>query len=79
LDLLEAAGFDMELAGAELLGRDVAAICSPAALARIQLLIESEPDVERLTHQMIHSAYLEAEPALVRMIGAFRRGILTEL
>ena len=32
MDLLEAAGCDMELAGAELLGRDVARLCSPIVL-----------------------------------------------
>lgn len=34
LDLLEGVAFNMELAGAELLGRDVARVCSPPALAR---------------------------------------------
>ena len=31
MELLEAVRFDMELAGAELLGRDVARVCSPEA------------------------------------------------
>ena len=29
MDLLEAVGFDMQVAGAELLGHDVAHLCSP--------------------------------------------------
>jgi predicted nucleotidyltransferase len=38
MDLLETAGFDMELAGAELLGRDVATICQTKVLHQIRSL-----------------------------------------
>jgi|SRR5579863_2914553 len=44
MDLLETVGFDMELAGAELLGRDVARVCSPPVLLQIRSLLRSEPD-----------------------------------
>ena len=36
LDLFEAVGFDMEAAGAELLGRDVAQLCSLSLLDRVR-------------------------------------------
>jgi predicted nucleotidyltransferase len=36
MDLLETVAFDMELAGAELLGRDVARVCSPPVLVQIR-------------------------------------------
>jgi predicted nucleotidyltransferase len=45
LGLLEEMGFDMELAGAELLGRDVSGLCSPLMLDRIRLLFASESDI----------------------------------
>ena len=46
----------MELAGAELLGRDVARICSLAVLLKAQALLQSEPNLERLLNQMIQSS-----------------------
>ena len=59
--LLEAAGFSMEMAGAELLGCDVARICSPTVLVHILALLRSEPDLERLVSQMVQtSTYTEA-------------------
>src|SRR5580658_7451616 len=39
MDLLESVGFDMELAGAELLGGDVAKVCQPDALRRIRSIV----------------------------------------
>jgi predicted nucleotidyltransferase len=78
-DLLEAVGFNMELAGAELLGRDVAGVCSPEALDQIRSLLKSERELERLTNQMIQSsAYAEAAPAVERTVSAFCRGILKD-
>jgi predicted nucleotidyltransferase len=41
LDLLEAAGFDLALAGAELLGREVAGITSPAVMDQLRSLPNS--------------------------------------
>jgi len=65
MDLLETADFDMELAGAELLGRDVASVSSPGALDQIRSLIKSERKLERLTNQMIQSsAHADATPTL---------------
>ena len=80
MDLLETVGFDMELAGAELLGRDVARVCSPGAFDQIRSLVKSEHELERLTNQMIQSsAYAEAAAALERTVNAFCRGILKGL
>ena len=80
MDLLEALGFDMELAGAELLGRDVASVCAPGSLDQIRSLIKSEGKLERLTNHMIQSsAYPEAAAALEQIVDAFRRGVLKDL
>jgi len=76
MDLLQAVAFDMELAGAELLGRDVVSLCSPRALDQIRSLIESESEIERLTNQMIQLSGFEAAPAVEQTVNAFRRGIL---
>ncbi|MDE3164849.1 MAG: nucleotidyl transferase AbiEii/AbiGii toxin family protein [Acidobacteriota bacterium] len=56
MDLLEAVGFDMQLAGAELLGRDVAALCSPSGLALIRSVLEAEATVERLVNHMVRTS-----------------------
>ena len=74
LDLLEAANFDMKLAGAELLGRDVAHIGSPRAMDRIRSLLSS--DRERLVNHMAQTTYAETGDAVDRMVSRFRRGIL---
>lgn len=77
IDLLEAVGFDMQLAGAELLGRDVAHLCSPPALALIRSVLEFEQTSERLTNHMIRtSAIAEVSPFVQRMLSCFRHGLL---
>ena len=77
MDLLEAAGFDIELAGAELLGRDVAHICSPPALDLIRSVLKTEPAFERLVNQVVRtSAIAEAAPFIHRMLSCFRHGLL---
>jgi len=78
LVLMEAAGFDSDLAGAELLGRDVAKICTPAALERIRTLMRPEREVERLVSQMGPLWFLEdGEVAREeQMVRKFRRGLL---
>lgn len=43
LELLEAVGYDVELAGAELLGRDVRRLAPPALLKQVTLLLTSQP------------------------------------
>lgn len=49
LSLLETAEFDLELAGAQLLGQDVARICEAECLRTIDGILQSE----QLTEQMI--------------------------
>jgi predicted nucleotidyltransferase len=77
MDLLEAAGFDMQVAGAELLGRDVAHICSPRALALVRSVLDSEQSFERLVNHMVRtSTVAEAVPFVRRMLTCFRSGLL---
>jgi predicted nucleotidyltransferase len=77
MDLLEAVGFDMELAGAELLGRDVAHLCSPSALALIRSILETESTFESLlNHTVRTSAVAETSPFVQRMLSCFRHGLL---
>lgn len=77
MELLEAVGFDMALAGAELLGRDVARICSPSVLVQIRSFLRSEPDIERLVRQMVQtSTHAEATPMVERTVNLFFRGIV---
>jgi predicted nucleotidyltransferase len=77
MDLLEAVAYDMELAGTELLGRDVARICSPQALAQVQSLLRSEGNLERLVNQMVQtSTYAEATAVVGRTVNSFCRGLL---
>ena len=79
-DLLESAGFDIEVAGAELLGRDVGRICSRPAMQEIRGLLESEPDLERLVNQMAQgSIFPERLSAIDRIVNAFRRGFLKQV
>jgi predicted nucleotidyltransferase len=79
MNLLERVGFDMELAGAELLGGDVAKVCPPDALRRIRSLFRSGTELDRLISQMIRSAsYIEATPAIEQTVNAFSRGLLTD-
>jgi predicted nucleotidyltransferase len=73
---LEAADFDMQLAGAELLGRDVAAICDAQILNQIQSVLLAESNLERLVIDMVRtSTYVEATPFVERALSAFRRGL----
>lgn len=76
LDLLEAAEFDMRLAGAELLGRDVAAICDVEILHQVQSVLADESNRERLVIDMVRtSTYVEAMPFVERTFNGFYRGL----
>ena len=78
--MLEAAEFDIQVAGAELLGRDVALICSSPALALARSVLEPEHSLERLIHEMVRtSTVAEALPFVERMANSFRRGLLRDL
>ena len=77
MDLLEAVGFDMQLAGSELLGRDVAHLCAPAAMTFIRSVLQSEQTFERLVNHTVRtSAIAEAAPFVQRMLTCFRHGLL---
>jgi predicted nucleotidyltransferase len=75
--LLEAVDFDMQLAGAELLGRDVAAICDRQLLSQVQSILELELNRERLVLDMVRtSTYAEATPFVERSLSGFCKGLL---
>lgn len=66
MDLLEAAEFDLQVAGAELLGRDVALVCSLPALALARSVLESEKDIEQLIYQMVRTSTVPEAIAIPR-------------
>lgn len=78
MNLLEAVGYDMELAGAELLGRDVRGVASSRVFEQIRLVLKSESDLERLVNQMARTTYAEAWPAVERAVNSFHRGFLDD-
>jgi predicted nucleotidyltransferase len=53
LNILEAEGYDFELAGARLIGRDAARVISPDTRNRVRAILESEPRMAELTNQII--------------------------
>jgi predicted nucleotidyltransferase len=65
LDLLEGVGFDVELAGSELLGRDAARICQPETHRQISLILMSQPLVDQLVRQMRQTGW-DGEPDMER-------------
>jgi predicted nucleotidyltransferase len=76
LDLLESVDFDTRLAGAELLGRDVASICDTQILNQVQSVLELESNRERLVIDMVRtSTYAEATPFVERTLRGFSRGL----
>lgn len=77
IDLLEAVGFNMELAGAELLGRDVAAICQTQLSNQIRSLLTSERNRERLVSHMVQtSAYPEITLFVEGIVNGFFHGFM---
>jgi len=77
IDLLEAVGFDMQLAGAQLLGRDVARHCAPAAMTLIRSALGSEPTFERLVSDMVRtSTVAEDMPFVEQVLASFNLGLL---
>jgi predicted nucleotidyltransferase len=77
LDLLEAVDFDMRLAGAEILGRDVVTICDTQILNQVRSVLALERNRERLVIDMVRtSTYPEATPFVERALSGFCRGLL---
>ena len=53
LNILEAEGYDVEIAGARLLGQDAAAVISADTRKRVRDILESDREMEELTNQII--------------------------
>ncbi len=53
LNILEAEGHDVEIAGARLLGADAAAVVSADTRRRVRDILESDREMEKLTNQII--------------------------
>jgi predicted nucleotidyltransferase len=76
--LLEATGFDLELAGAELLGRDTARNCQSEAQRQISVICTSERLFEQLILQMNRTGMGESAEVerITDLMKRFRRGFL---
>jgi predicted nucleotidyltransferase len=75
--LLEAVDFDLELAGADLLGRDVARICPPITLEQARTWLTLPRLLDLLVGHMVQtSTHSEAAAAVSRIVGNFCRGFL---
>jgi len=77
LPLLEAAGFDVELAGAQLLGRDAAQICQAETRRQISAILASDLLVEELIREMNPTAFDEAQTERIfDLLNRFREGFV---
>lgn len=55
IELLESTGYDLRLAGAELLGRDVSQLCQPMTRQKLEKLLASERLLDQMESQIISS------------------------
>ena len=77
IQLLEAAGYDLTLAGAQLLGRDAARIADSVAARQIVSLLKSDARRDALIIDMVKTAsYEENANSVASMWDCFRRGFL---
>jgi predicted nucleotidyltransferase len=80
LNVLEAEGYDFELAGARLIGRDAAGVISEDTRKRARDILESEPLMEQLTNQIIVSS-MRNDPEHFRrcelLVSKLRHGFLS--
>lgn len=79
LAVLEAEGYDFELAGARLLGSDAAGAISENAKRQVRDILDSQQRVEELTNQIIASAPRNDEAHVRRcelLVTKFREGFL---
>jgi predicted nucleotidyltransferase len=76
-DLLQNAGFDLELAGAQLLGRDVARICEKECLRSIDNVLRSERLLEELIAQIqqVTDPFGDYPKRVPELMDFFGRGI----
>jgi predicted nucleotidyltransferase len=78
MELFESVGFDVPLAGAALLGRDVARLCPATVFEVARSVLEAEASFERLVNQMIDtSAGSGVFPEPERVLDLFRRGFVS--
>jgi predicted nucleotidyltransferase len=80
LNILEAEGYDFELAGARLIGRDAAGVISEDTRERVREILESAPLMEQLTNQIIASSMRNDLEHLRRcelLVSKLREGFLT--
>src|ERR1700730_42872 len=79
LNVLEAEGYDFELAGARLIGRDAAGVISEDTRKRVRDILESDPQMEELTNQILVSS-VRNDPEHVRrcefLVAKLREGFL---
>jgi predicted nucleotidyltransferase len=78
MSLLQAVDYDVDLAGARLLGKDVRRIAAPATSAQASALLNNEPLVERLATHM-SAAFQSADDAIDaarRLLDQFKAGFL---
>jgi predicted nucleotidyltransferase len=79
LNVLEEEGYDVEIAGARLLGQDAAAVISADTRRRVRDILESDREMEELTNQiMVVSARNDAEHArrCELLVNKLRQGFL---
>jgi predicted nucleotidyltransferase len=76
-ELLEALGYDLTLAGAQLLGRDAATISDSTTHEQIGLLLNSEAQMDLLISHMIQTgSYEENANRVARLLDCFRKGFI---
>ncbi len=73
-EILEAVDYDLVLAGAHLLGSDAARIVHGEAVQQVRALFESDPQMDRLSSQIIDSAILSDSPAVESILDQSRLG-----
>ncbi|PHV07512.1 hypothetical protein CSQ96_09975 [Janthinobacterium sp. BJB412] len=75
--LLEAAGFELEVAGAALLGKDVAEVCFPETTRQITAMLATPALRQRLVDQMLRHTLLSADAdsgRAAQCLDAFQKG-----
>lgn len=75
--MLEDAGFDVDPAGAQLLGRDVARICDGTCLRRVEEILRSERLAEALIGQkeVVANPFGDRESRSGALLEQLRRGL----